>query len=98
MTGTNQVKELRVLQEEIDHLGRYMESIVLMMFVYTFIFSYPVQYETCHSPVMCNRLCRPIDCLQCCTAMWAYSATCWLHAEHTVPTTVKVPLVDSLNR
>lgn len=59
--------------------------------------SYPVQYETCHSPVMCNRLRGPIDCLQCGMAMWTYSAAHWLDAEHTVPTTVKVPLVESLN-
>lgn len=59
--------------------------------------SYSVQYETCHSSVMYNRLCGPIDSRQCGMAVWVYSATRWLNAEHTVPTTVKVPLIDSLN-
>lgn len=57
-----------------------------------------MQYKTCHSPVMCNRLCGPVDCLQNGMAVGADSATCWLDAEHTVPTTVQVQLIDCLNR
>lgn len=62
------------------------------------MFSYPVQYKTHHSPVVCESLCGPVHCLHCYTAMWVYSATCWLYAEHTVSATVKIPLVDSLSR
>lgn len=102
VTGANQIKEHGVLQ---GRLCRWTEWIALMVFVcvlwacvHLHIGSYPVQYETCHSPVMCNRLCGSIDCFQSGMAMWAYSATCWLDAEHTVPTTVQVPLVYSHNR
>lgn len=57
---------------------------------------YLVQDETGHSPVMCNRLCGPEDCLQCDLAMWAYGAMHCMDAEHTVPT-VQVPLVKGLS-
>lgn len=59
--------------------------------------SYPVQYDACHSPVMCNRLRGLVGGLECDVAVWAYSATCWLYAEHTIPRAVQVPLVESLN-
>lgn len=56
-----------------------------------------MQYETCHSPVVSNGLPGPIDRPQGGAAMGANSATCWLEAEHTVPTAVQVPLEESFN-
>lgn len=98
VTGTNQVKEQRLLR---GRLCRQMVSTVLCIFMSVLcinlhIASYLMQYETCHSPVVCNGLCGPINCFQCNMAMRAYSATCWLDTEHTMPITVYVPLVDGL--
>lgn len=60
--------------------------------------SYPVQDETCHSSAMYNRMHGPIECSQCGLAMWAHGATCWMNAEHTVPTVVKVHLIKRFGK
>lgn len=57
-----------------------------------------MKYETCHSPVVKDGLCWPVDHCQFNVVLWLHSATCWLYSVNTVAIKVKVPLVDSGDR